>query len=76
MSESHRPHSVHSRIARPLIARAAVSVAALALLALSGCVAYPYGYGGYGYGYGYAPGYVAPAVVVGGGYGGWRGRWR
>jgi hypothetical protein len=50
-------------------------VAAGAVAALSGCVAYPYGgpagygygYGGYGYGsYGYAG---APAVVVGPGYG-------
>lgn len=52
--------------------RAAHGIAALSLLALSGCVAYPYGYGGYGY----APGYYSGPVVVGGGYyDGWR-RWR
>jgi hypothetical protein len=58
---------------RPLFYRAAASIVALSLLALSGCVAYPYGYGGYGYGYGYpAPYYgygYGPTVVVGGG--GW-----
>jgi hypothetical protein len=54
-----------------MLYRAAVSIAALSLLALSGCVAYPYGYGGYGYGYAPAPAYYAPTVVVGGGYGWW-----
>lgn len=57
--------------------RILVAGAALALLALSGCVAYPaYGPGPYGGGY-YAPGYsYAPPVVVGGGWwgGGYRGR--
>jgi hypothetical protein len=63
------------------------TLAALALLALSGCVAYPgYGYAGYpGYpyaGYGYpayaypAYAYAGPPVVVGGGWWGWRGGWR
>jgi hypothetical protein len=56
---------------RPLIYRAAASIVALSLLALSGCVAYPYGYGGYGYGYPYGYAYGGPAVVVGGG--GWHG---
>ncbi len=63
---------------RPLLYRAALGLAALSMLALSGCV-YPYGYGGYG-GYGgyYAPAYAypAPAVVVGVGGGHWGGRWR
>lgn len=53
------------------------ALAALALLALSGCVAYP----GYGYGYGYpaygypAYAYAGPPVVVGvgGGWWGWHG---
>ena len=45
---------------RPMLYRAAASIAALSLLALSGCVAYPYGYGGYGYGYAPAPAYYAP----------------
>ena len=59
---------------RPMLYRAAASIVALSLLALSGCVAYPYGYGGYGYGYAPAPAYYpAPAVVVGGGYGWWGG---
>ncbi len=54
------------RASRSSFARALlVPVAALAALALGGCVAYP----AYGPGYGYAPGYVYPApVVVGGGY--------
>ena len=62
---------------RPL-RRAFAAAAALALLALSGCVAYPgYGYPGYGYpAYGYAPPPVvvaAPPVVVG--FGCCRGGW-
>ena len=59
---------------RPLFYRAAASIVALSLLALSGCVAYPYGYPGYGYGYGYpAYGYAyGPTVVVGGGWHHWR----
>lgn len=57
--------------ARPLL----VPFAALALLALGGCVAYPaygpgyYGGGYYGSGYAYAPGYTYAAPVVVGGYG-------
>jgi hypothetical protein len=69
---------------RPLH-RVLAATAALALLALSGCVAYPgYGYPGYAYGPAYGPGYVyAPPVAVGiglgccWGHGGWGGRgWR
>jgi len=65
-------------VVRPL-RRAFPAVAALALLALSGCVAYP---AGPGYGYAYAPGpvVVAPAPVVVGvgccwGGRGWGGGW-
>ncbi len=66
----------------PPLRRMLATGAAIALLALSGCVAYPYpGYGYYGGGYGgyygapYAYGYAGPPVVVGGvwGGGGWRG---
>jgi hypothetical protein len=74
MSESHRPLIARSPApgAKHGTTRAALAIAALSLLALSGCVAYPYGYGGYAY----APGYYAAPIVVGGGYyGGWR-RWR
>jgi len=66
---------------RPL-RRLLAAGAALALLTLSGCVAYPYPgygynggyYGGY-YGAPYAYGYGGPAVVVGGSWccGGWHG---
>ena len=42
------------------LVRLATSAAAIALLALSGCVAYP---AGYGYA-GAAPGYYAPAPAV------------
>lgn len=53
--------------------QAALTIAALALLTLSGCVAYAPGYG-YAPGYAPAPAYVyAPAPVVVGGYGGWWG---
>jgi len=68
---------------RPLH-RILAATAALALLALSGCVAYP-GYGYPGYAYAPAPGYVyAPPVAVGVGigccwggrhWGGWGGHW-
>ena len=65
------------RFTSRIVVRAAAVGAAL--LALSGCVAYPAGpyYGnGYGYGYGYAPGYyaappVAGRVYIGGGGWGW-----
>jgi hypothetical protein len=60
-----------------LTRRVVAPLAALALLALSGCVAYPDPYygGGYygGYGYAPAPAYVGPTVVVGGGWWGWHG---
>jgi hypothetical protein len=61
--------------------RMLAACAAVGLLALSGCVAYPYpgyyggGYGGY-YGAPYAYGYGGPTIVVGGGWccgGGWHG---
>ncbi len=67
-----------STIFRPL-RRLLAATAALALFALSGCVAYPgYGYPGYPGGYAYAPAPVAvyaPPIVVGGGccWGGWHG---
>ena len=57
------------------------AVAAAALLALPGCVAYGpgYAYGGYPVAYAPAPAYgyyaPAPAVVVGGGWGGGWGGW-
>lgn len=57
-----------------------------AMLALSGCVAYPVDGYGYGPAYAYGPAYVAPpvGVYVGGGYrpyyhrgwGGWHRGWR
>jgi hypothetical protein len=69
----------------PSLRRVLAAAAALGLLALSGCVAYPYGgygpydgggyYGGY-YGAPYAYGYGGPTVVIGGGWccgGGWHG---
>jgi hypothetical protein len=53
--------------------------AALVLLGLTGCVAYPYQpayYGGYyGPAYAYAPPPVTGSVVIGGGWGGWGGGW-
>ena len=76
------------RMSRSTLARRVLTpLAALALLAIGGCVAYPaYGPGPYGDGGYYAPGYayappvvVAPVpVVVGGGWGrgwGWGGGW-
>ncbi len=67
-------------MSRSLVRRLLFPAAAIGLLALSGCVAYPApGYYGYGYG---APAYVAaPPVVIGVGGGGWWGgrgwgRWR
>lgn len=62
--------------------RALAAGAAVVLLALTGCVAYPaypgYGYydGGYSYGGPYTYGYAAPSIVVGGVWGGgWGGGW-
>jgi hypothetical protein len=71
------------RMFRPSLARhVLVPLAALGLLALGGCVAYPaygpgyYGGGYYGGGYAYAPPVVAAPVIVGGGgyYGHYYGR--
>jgi hypothetical protein len=55
---------------RPLIAAAAIALAAM----LGGCVYYPYG--GYGYGYGYPYGYsYAYAPTFGFAVGSWGGGW-
>lgn len=62
----------------PRRTKLALGLGALALT-LSGCVVYPSSYGsGYG-GYYAAPAYVAPPIVVGGGWGwggGWHRGWR
>jgi len=60
------------------LSRTLLPLAALAALALGGCVVapeQPYGYG-YGYGSGYysAPVVIAPPLYYGG-YGGWGGGW-
>jgi hypothetical protein len=69
------------------VRRGGVVLAALALLGLAGCVAYPADYYGYGGGYyapapayAYAPPVVGPVYIGGGccwgGWGGWHGHWR
>jgi hypothetical protein len=89
IAHANRWRSVMNTTERRLIHRLLPAAAALTLLALSGCVAYPAGYG-YGYAPGYAPGYAyapapyvyGPPVTVGVGVGccwggrGWGGHWR